>query len=112
MTSSLIFTKHALQRLDERSFQKRLVEETLDTPDKVIKGKQAGTLEYQKKYDSFTVTAIVTTSKEGKRLVLSCWRDPPIYGTADYKKKAHYQEYKKAGFWKKWWLTFLHALGL
>lgn len=112
MSKPIIFTKHALQRLDERSFSKRLVEETLESADKVLQGKETGTLEYFKKYSDFTVTAIATKNEEGALLVLSCWRDPPVYGTHDYRKKKRYKEFKRAGFWKRLWLDILTSFGL
>lgn len=108
----IIFTKHSLQRLNERLFNRRMVNETIENPDKVIPGKENGTLEYQKKQGKQTVTAIVRKGTHGQNLVLSCWVDPPVYGTQDYRKKKRYAKYQKASFWGKLWMDLLSIFGI
>lgn len=110
--SDIVFTKHALQRIDERAFTRHHVEGAIQKPDSVVVGKQSGTLEYQKKYDQQQVTAIVAKGSQGEDVVLSCWIDPPVYGTRDYRKKERYRRYQKAGFWEKIWMDILSAFGL
>ncbi len=107
-----IFTKHALQRLDERAFTRSHVEGAIDKPDSVVAGKEKGTLEYQKRYGTQKVTAIVAKGPEGEDVVLSCWIDPPVYGTQDYRKKERYRRYQKAGFWEKIVMDILSSFGL
>jgi hypothetical protein len=109
---NIIFTKHALQRLDERSFSQSHVEAAIRNPDSVIAGREKGTLEYQKKCENSRVTAIVGKGTKGEDVVLSCWIDPPIYGTKDYQKKERYRRYQKAGFWEKVAMDVLSAFGL
>lgn len=110
--NQIIFTKHALQRLDERSFSKEHVEGAIGKPDAVVAGKEKGTLEYTKGYGKSTVTAIVGKGAKGEDVVLSCWIDPPMYGTKDYKKKERYKRYQKAGFWGKVAMDILSSFGL
>ena len=99
--SQIIFTDHALKRLEERYFKKTMVEFTISSPDKVSPGKQNGTMEYVKKFGPKRVTAIVGSARTGEPLVLSCWIDPPVYGTKDYQKKERYKAYRKAPWWRK-----------
>jgi len=110
--SDIIFTKHALRRLDERSFSQSHVEGAVQNPDTVVAGKEKGTLEYRKKYQTSNVTAIVGKGTKGENVILSCWIDPPIYGTKDYKKKERYKRYQKASFWGKVAMDVLSAFGL
>ncbi|MEI7653583.1 MAG: hypothetical protein WCJ70_04935 [bacterium] len=110
--SSIIFTDHALQRLEERYFKKTMVEFTVTSPDKVVPGRQKGTTEYVKTFDTKKVTAIVGTARTGEPLILSCWIDPPYEGTADYKKKQRYLAYKKASFWGKMWMEIRKLVGM
>lgn len=108
----IIFTKHALHRLDDRSFSKELVKKTIENADKVLAGKDKNTLEYHKTFDKQTITAVVAKTANGENLVLSCWIDPPVYGTKDYRKQKRYLEYQKAGFWKRLLMDILSTIGL
>lgn len=108
----IIFTDHALQRLQERYFKKTMVEYTVTSPDQVSPGKQKGTTEYVKTIEGKKVTAIVGTARTGEPLILSCWIDPPYEGTADYKKKQRYLAYKKASFWGRLWMEIQKLFGI
>ncbi len=108
----IIFTKHALQRIDERWFAKSQVENTIRKPDSVTAGREKGTLEYQRRFEKSKVTAIVGKGSNGEDVILSCWIDPPIYGTKDYKKKERYRKYQKASFWGKVAMDILSVFGL
>lgn len=110
--SPIIFTDHALKRLEERYFKKTMVEFTVTAPDKVVPGKQKGTTEYIKVFDSKKVTAIVGTARTGEPLILSCWIDPPYEGTTDYKKRKRYLAYKSATFWGRLWMEFQKLVGM
>jgi hypothetical protein len=48
--------------------------------------------------------------------MVSCWIDPPYYGTADYDKKQKYvsyvRNYKKASLLGKLWIELKRAVGL
>ncbi len=108
----IIFTDHALKRLEERYFKKTMVEFTISSPDRVSPGKQTSTMEYVKKFGAKQVTAIVGTARTGEPLVLSCWIDPPYEGTRDHAKQKRYLIYKNAGFWKRIWMDILKLVGL
>jgi hypothetical protein len=108
----LVFTNHALQRLEERQFPQRMVVETFNRPDTSHPAKQVGAFEYRKRFDASTVTVIAKQNERREWVVLSCWIDPPLPGTKDYKQKQRYHAYKKAGFWGKVWLTIRNQLGL
>ena len=110
--SPIIFTDHALKRLQERYFKKSMVEFTVTSPDKVIPGRQKGTTEYVKTFDTKKVTAIVSTARTGEPLILSCWIDPPYAGTADYKKRKRYLAYKNATFWSRLWMECQKRFGI
>jgi hypothetical protein len=108
----LIFTHHALQRLEERQFSQHMVVETFHRPDSRHSAKQAGAYEYRKQYDQSTVTVIAKQNDRSEWVVLSCWIDPPLPGTKDWKQKQNWKAYQRAGFWGKVWITIKQQLGL
>lgn len=108
----LIFTNHALQRLDERRFPIDMVVETFNRPDTQEPAKQTGAMELRKRFETSTVTVIAKQNDRKEWVVLSCWIDPPLPGTKDYKERQRYHAYRKAGFWGKVWLTIRNQLGL
>ena len=108
----LIFTNHALRRLEERRFPKDMVVEAFRNADSTNPARQDGADEYRKRFGAQTVTAIVKQNDQGEWIVLSCWIDPPLPGTKDYKMKQRYHAYRKAGFWGKVWITIKSQLGL
>jgi hypothetical protein len=107
----LIFTNHALQRLDERRFPAGMVIETFNQPDSRGPAKQPGAMQVRKRFGESTVTVITKQNDRGEWIVLSCWIDPPLPGTKDYKERQRYHAYKKSGFWGKVWLTIRSQLG-
>lgn len=108
----LIFTNHALQRLDERQFPADMVVETFNQPDGNSPARQPGAIEFRKRFNNATVSVIAKQNDRGEWLVLSNWIDPPLPGTKDYREKQRYHKYKRSGFWGKIWLTILRQLGL
>jgi hypothetical protein len=110
--NNLIFTNHALQRLKERKFMQQMAWETFIKPDSVIDGKHSETKEFRRRFDASVVTLIAKQNEKQQWVVLSCWIDPPLPGTKDYKEKQRYNAYQKAGFWRKFWLTIKSQLGL
>jgi len=59
----------------------------------------------------------------GEWVVLSAWMDPPLQGTADYRKKEQYnkkmqktreldRKIEKASFWGKMFLTLRKQIGI
>lgn len=108
----IIWTNHALERLGERGLSQEKAWETYHRPDRSFPGKQNGTTEFQKRFGPSTVTLIAKQNERREWLVLSCWIDPPLPGTEDYRKKQNYERYRRSGFWGKVWYTIKQQLGL
>jgi hypothetical protein len=108
----LIWTNHALERLGQRFLPQSMALDTYNSPDRYFAGKKHGTTECRKRFDKYQVTVITTKTEKGETLVLSCWVDPPYYGTQDYYKKQKYTEYKKATFWGRVWIELKSIVGL
>ncbi len=108
----VIWTNHALERLGQRGLSQHMALETFKSPDKKMAGKKSGSIELQKKFNTSTVTVIAAQSEKKEWLILSCWIDPPYYGTRDWKDRQYYREYQKAGFWGKLWIIFKKQVGI
>lgn len=107
----VIWTTHVLERIAERGFSQELAWQTFKTPDSSYAGKQSGTIESIKRYNSQLITVISKQNEKGEWVILSSWIDPPLPGTKDYKKKEDYKKFQKATFWGKMWLTLKQQLG-
>jgi len=107
----IVWTNHALERIDQRGLSQSLAYQAYRYPDSSYPGKKSGTTEYLKRIQNSTITVITTQSDKNETLVLSCWIDPPLFGTEDYHKKEQYKKYRKAGFWGKVFLTVRKQLG-
>lgn len=107
----IIWTNHVLERLGQRGLSQELAFGTFRHPDEQLVGKKYGTTEYHKRVNNSLITVIATQNEKKEWIVLSCWIDPPLYGTEDYRKKEAYTQYKKAGFWGKMWYTLKKQLG-
>src|SRR3990167_10257122 len=99
-----IWTNHALERLDQRGLTQNLAGQAFKNSDFSNPGKQSGTIEFKKKFNNSTVTIIAKKNERQEWIILSCWIDPPLAGYMDARKKQRYEEYKKAGFWKRLWM--------
>ncbi len=86
----LIWTNHALQRLEERKIPQEWAWRAFKFPDSIQKGKRANTVEHIKKYNSLEVTLIATKNEKKEWIIISCWVDPPLAGSIDIKKKQEY----------------------
>ena len=105
-----IWTHHALARLNERKISGDLAIATLTAPDKTIANSDQ-TIKFQKSFQTQTATVIAKENENGQYIILSYWIDPPNPGTKDYRRKARYNEIKKASTLRKLWLTFLDQIG-
>lgn len=101
MSAKIIWTKHARQRLSDRRMQTSMIEQAINSPDYVKRGKTPGSTEYIKRNGSQTITAITKPNDTGELVVISTWVDPPYAGTKDARSKDLYLKEKKAGFWGK-----------
>lgn len=100
----IIWTNHALERLKQRRLDQEIAWKAFNNPDTSVKGKQSGTMEYQKKFGKSLVTIIATKNDKREWIILSCWVDPPMEGSIDIQKKKDYIKYQKAGFWGRLWI--------
>lgn len=112
----VIWTNHAIERMQQRKMTQDYAYQTFAYPDRQIPGKQSGTTEYQKRFGKHYVTVIAKQNEKGQWIVLSCWMDPPMYGTADYEKKQQYnkymKDYRKSSFLGRIWKDLLYAFGI
>ncbi len=106
-----IWTNHALERLGHRGLSQDIAYQTFKHPDFFKKGKAAGTLECHRKFNNSSVVVICKQNEKKEWIILSCWANPPIYGSSEYKNKQLDKELKSAGFWKGLWLELKRQLG-
>ncbi|HRN69791.1 MAG TPA: DUF4258 domain-containing protein [Candidatus Woesebacteria bacterium] len=90
----LIWTNHALQRLEERKIPQDWAWRAFKFPDSIQKGKKSGTVEHTKQYNALTVTLIATKNEKKEWIIISCWVDPPLPGSIDIKKQQEYVKRK------------------
>lgn len=109
--SGLIFTKHAQEQMIERGIKQDVAWETWKNPDHVTTGKKIGTEKFVRKFEDRSVTVIAKHNEKHEWIAISIWRDPPLPGTSDARKKEEYKKYQKAGFWGKLLLTAKKQLG-
>lgn len=106
-----IWTNHALERLDQRGLTQDMAWQAFQHPDASERGKNPGTTESRKRFGNSTVTIISKQNEKRKWIILSCWIDPPLPGTLDFKKREDWQKYKKVSVWGKVWYTLKKQLG-
>lgn len=108
----VILTHHAQQRLQERQFTADLVEQTLRSPDTSRRARQRGAREFTKQFGPSRVTVVAHRNEQGQWIVVSCWIDPPVYGTKDWYKRERYARYKKAPWWQKIFMLVGKQVGI
>lgn len=108
--SNIIWTKHASERNNERQITQNWIESTINNPDN-YSNIEGGKIKSQKRFGQHTVTVITAKADSGKYLVLSSWVNPPISGTADFKKERYENSIKKSSGLKRFFQTFLNQLG-
>lgn len=109
--SGAIWTTHVLERLSERKMSQKMAGEAFQNPDRMTHGKEAGTTEFHKRFNEYLFTVIGKQNEKNEWIIISAWVDPPYPGTKDFRRKELYKEYRKAGFWKKFWITLRKQLG-
>ena len=107
----VIWTNHALERLGQRGLSQSMAWQAFQHPEESLKGKQPGTSEFRKRFDTSLVTIIATQNERREWIILSCWIDPPLPGSIDTFKKEQYRRFQQASFWGKFWLTLKRQLG-
>lgn len=106
-----IWTNHAVERLGQRGLTQDMASQAFSHPDVSLKGKQPGTMEYQKRFGISTVTVIAKKNERNEWIILSNWIDPPLPGTEDYKKREDYKKYRNSSGFTKLLLTLKKQLG-
>lgn len=120
--NDVVFTNHAIERLQSRGITGDWVWQTVKKPDSSNPGKEKYTTEFKKAFGQHTVTAVSKKNDIGEWVVLSAWIDPPLPGTQDYYKKEQYgkkiskdrqfdKRMEKASFWGKIFLTIRKQIG-
>jgi hypothetical protein len=72
--SEFIFTKHALQRLSERSISQDAAESVLRNPDKTVPGQKPGTVKFIRQLNGRNTQLVATYLEDQKKwLVVSAW---------------------------------------
>lgn len=106
----IIWTNHALERLDQRGLTQELAYSAYRTPDKSHPARDGG-MEYVKWVGKSKITLIAKGNNKGEWLVISNWIDPPFEGTTDYYKAQDYKAYKKMPWWAKLVVDVVSAIG-
>ena len=106
----IIWTNHALDRLKDRNVARSQVIQAISSPDSKINNPD-GSIELAREFGNQKAHAIIKENDLGEYIVLSCWINPPNYGSADYKKRSFDKKLKKASGIKKFWLTLLNQIG-
>lgn len=106
----LIFTNHALERMQGRGLTQDWAWQTFKHSDQSYRGKNEST-RFIKRFDKYKVTIVAKQNERGEWVVISAWIDPPPPGSIDVGKKEKYREYQKASFLRKLWLTFRQQIG-
>lgn len=107
-----IWTNHALGRLGQRGLTQELAWEAFNRPDREVKGREKGTMQYEKRFGRSLVTIIAKQNDKREWIIISCWVDPPLLGSIDIGKKEEYKKYQKASFLGKFLMTARKQLGL
>ena len=72
--SDFIFTKHALQRLSERSISQDAAEAALRQPDRTEPGKKPGTVKFMRTLNGRNIQLVGTYLQDQKKwLIMSAW---------------------------------------
>lgn len=107
----VIWTNHAIERMQGRGLTQQAALSAFSHPDKRYKGKNPGSIEYVKDTGTHTITLIAKQNERNEWVIISAWIDPPLPGSIDIKKKEMYKKYQKASLWGKLWLTLRSQLG-
>lgn len=110
-----LWTNHALERVKQRSITQEMVWRTVNEPENQRAGKQPHSREFRRKYGERTLSVVAQPAEGHQWRILSCWLNPPMEGTPDWKEYQRYHEfrrsYDRAGFWGKFWLLLKRQLG-
>jgi hypothetical protein len=72
--SQFIFTKHALQRLSERSISQDAAESVMSKPDTTVPGQKPGTVKFIRRLNDRNIQLVATYLDDQKKwLIVSAW---------------------------------------
>lgn len=107
----LIFTNHALERMNGRGMRQDWAWETWKHPDTQTEGNSHDSIRFEKQIDTYHVTVVAKQNDRREWIVISAWIDPPMPGSIDQGKKERFKAYQKASFLRKLWLTVKQQIG-
>lgn len=107
----VIWTNHALKRLDQRGLTQKMAYEAFQFPQSSVPGREIGTIEYRRRWGNSLVSVIAKQNEKKEWLILSLWINPPLPGSIDLEKKNWQSAYQKASFWGKFWLEIKKQMG-
>ena len=108
--NKIILTNHAKKRLNDRKISKNQILQTISSPDFKIYNSD-GSIELSKKYGNQKVYTVIKENEKKEYIILSCWINPPNYGSKDFKNKQFNKSLRKSSGIKKIWYTFLNQIG-
>ena len=82
----LIWTNHANKRLKDRKLTTNQILKTINSPDSKINNED-GSIELAREYGKQKVHVVIKPNEKGELIILSCWINPPNYGSKDFKNK-------------------------
>lgn len=106
---NLIWTNHAVSRLNQRGFSQEMAWKAFVSPDSTEKEKE-GSIKFSKKFDKSTVTVIAKQNEKREWIIISCWIYPPLEGTHDYIKKQEFEKYKNSSGFRKILAAFIRQI--
>ena len=91
----LIWTNHAMKRLEERGLTQVDAWHAYNHPDSMRIDRQTKSIKYEKKLDRSTISIMIKENEKKELIVLSCWIDPPKPGSVAAKELQEWKNYKK-----------------
>ena len=106
----LIWTKHSLQRIKDRKIPKKYLTDAFYKPDKILDSRQRGTKKFIRYYGKHEAVVVAGPNDGGEWIVISCWINPPLQDSLDYKKDVWQRKYNSSSVWGKILLEIKKAI--
>lgn len=106
----IIYTDHVLTRIKQRGLDVEQIWQTIKYPDFTPKTKK-GSQSYKKTFGDYEITVIAAQNEKYEYVIVSAWREPPMDGTQDARKRKNWKDYRKSGMWGKIWISIKQQLG-
>lgn len=108
--SKIIWTNHALKRINDRKISQNQINQTIFSFNSKLNNKD-GSTEFVRRYGSQKVHVIVKENEDRDFIILSCWINPPNINSKDFRNEKFRRNIKNASPLKKMWITFINQLG-